>query len=423
MFKLLKGRLSHYIKDDLIRHTAIVFVGASVVGIFNLIYHLISVRLLTPEDYGTFNALISLVMFAFATVSPLGPTLTRFFTEYITKGDYGTLKSVSEKLIKRIAGIAVLFFSLFILFSRPISGFFKTEVSYIIICGAIIGISLLSLILPVLLQSFQKFKVYSLLGIASSFAKLIVGTALMYMGWSVLGGLSGYLVAPLLISIISLFIVLKVYRKNISGIKPSKEASLIPIYKYFFPVAVVVFSFTALTNIDLILVKHFFSSVETGYYSIAQMVGKIFLFLPSSIAIVMFPKSTAAYVNNSHSHKILYKSLLLASILCGIGIIVCFLFPDLVLSVLTSKSNPVSIRLVGLFSLAMTFYALLCLVINYLIATHNLKIALFLLFFAGCEAILIYVWHPNLDMILYTLVVFSVVTFLISLYFVRTKKE
>jgi len=423
MFKLLKGRLSHYIKDDLIRHTAIVFVGTSVVGIFNLIYHLISVRLLTPEDYGTFNALIALVMFTSMTVSPLAPTLTRFFTEYITKKDFDTLKSVCIKLVKRILGISILFIFFFALFSQSIAEFFKTEASYIVICGVVIGVSLLSLVFPALFQSFQKFKTYSLMGIISSFAKLVVGAALMYLGWSILGGLSGYLVAPVVILIISLVIIFKVYRENISEVKSSKTISLVPIYKYFFPVAVVIFSFTVLTYIDVILVKHFFSPLEAGYYSVAQVVGKIFLFLPSALAIVMFPKSTAAYINNSHSHKILYKSLLLASILCGIGIIVCFLFPGLVLSVLTSKANPVSIRLVGLFSLAMTFYALLWLVINYLIATHNLKIALFLLFLASCEAILIYVWHPSLITILYTLVAFSVVTFLFSLYFVRTRKE
>ena len=45
-----------------------------------------------------------------------------------------------------------------------------------------------------------------------------------------------------------------------------------------------------LTNIDLILVKHFFTPIEAGYYSIAQMVGKIILILPIPIVTVMFPK-------------------------------------------------------------------------------------------------------------------------------------
>jgi len=415
--------LKKIIKDDLIKHTAVVFIGTSVVGVFNLIYQLISVRLLTPSDYGTFNALISLIMFASMAVSPLGPAFVRFFTEYITKKDYGTLKSVSKELIKRIAILSVLLLLLFILFSRLLAGFFKTESSYIVICGIAIGVSLLSLIFPALFQSFQKFKIYSLISIISSFAKLVVGATLMYLGWSVWGGLSGYLTAPFIILIISLSIIFRVYRKNISKVKSSKTISLVPIYKYFFPVAAVMFSFTVLTNIDVILVKHFFSPSNAGYYSIAQIVGKIFLFLPSALAIVIYPKSTAAYVNNSHSHKILYKSLLLASILCSIGIIVCFLFPGLVLSVLTSKANPVSIRLVGLFSLAMTFYALVWIIINYSLAVHNLKIVLPLLFMAVSELLVIYNYHPSLTAILYILLFFSIASFLISIYIVRFRER
>lgn len=426
MFKLLKGKLLHYIKDDLIRHTAIVFVGTSIVGVFNLIYHLISVRLLTPEDYGTFNALISLIMFASMTVFPLAPTLTRFFTEYITKKDFTRLRLVFNKFAKRLLVIAFFFLFIFSVFSIPLAKFFKTQPVYIVICGIITAVSLISLPFPSLFQSLQKFKILSSVSILSSLGKLITGALLMYIGWGVLGGLSGYLIAPLLTLFIYIFFVSNVFHKEITDVDKSslsESVDLVPIYKYFLPVSITMFSFIILINIDVILVKHFFSPLNAGYYSIAQIVGKIFLFLPSALAVVMFPKSTAAYINNSHSHKILYKSLLLASILCGIGIIVCFLFPGLVLSILTSKANPVSVRLVGLFSLAMTFYALLWLVINYLIATHNLKIALFLLFLAGCEAISIYAWHPSLVTVLYTLVAFSIVTFFISLYFVKIKKE
>ncbi|RLC33480.1 MAG: hypothetical protein DRZ76_04300, partial [Candidatus Nealsonbacteria bacterium] len=66
----IKDKINLFLKDDLIQHTAIVFIGTSIAGVFNLIYHLISVRLLSAVDYGTFNALISLIMFVSMTVSP-----------------------------------------------------------------------------------------------------------------------------------------------------------------------------------------------------------------------------------------------------------------------------------------------------------------------------------------------------------------
>jgi O-antigen/teichoic acid export membrane protein len=186
---------------------------------------------------------------------------------------------------------------------------------------------------------------------------------------------------------------------------------------------VALMSFAILTNVDVILVKHFFSALDAGYYSIAQLAGKIFLFLPSALAIVISPKSTTAYVTNSNSHKILYKSLLLAAVLCGIGIVVCFLFPDFVLFILSGKSNNISISLIGLFSLAMSFYALEWIVINYLLAVHSIKFALPLLCLAVLKSVIIYSYHPDLISILYILLTFSVITFLLTLYFARGEKE
>src|SRR3972149_2017554 len=70
---------------------------------------------------------------------------------------------------------------------------------------------------------------------------------------------------------------------NIEGDAPF---SVSEVYHYFFPVGTTVLCFMVLTNIDLILVKHFFTPMEAGYYSIAQIVGKIILFLPFPASVI-----------------------------------------------------------------------------------------------------------------------------------------
>jgi len=415
------NRLKKLFKDDLILHTAIVFLGTSLVGAFNLLYHLITVRLLTPEDYGTFNALVSFVMFTSMAISPLGTTLTRFFTEYIAKKDFATLFFTFKKLMKRLVIIAFIVAGLFFVISPLLAGFLKTSTLYVFVCGGIIVVSLFSPPLISLFQSFQKFIIYSFLGIASSIGKLIFGTLFMLLGIKVLGGLSGFLVGPIIIVLVALSFVPNILRKEMGHIDKSVslKVNLVPIYKYFFPVGVIMLSFTFLTTIDVILVKHFFSSLDAGYYSIAQMVGKIALFLPSALAIVILPKSTKAHVTNGSSTKLLYKSLFLAGMCCFAFTLISFLFPDFLLTILTGKLNPVSRRLVGLFALAMSFYALTWIVINYLLATHNLKFVLPLLALTAFEAIVIYNCHPSLTMVLYILLVFGVISLFSSLLVVK----
>lgn len=427
MIKHLKNKAGTFLKDDLVKHTAIVFAGSTLVGVFNLAYHLISVRLLTPEDYGTFNALVSFVMFSSMAVSPLGTTLTRFFTEYIAKKDFVKLTLVFNKLMKRLFIAACLIAALFFIASPSLAGFLKTKTLYVFICAGAIVISLFSPPLISIFQSFQKFVVYSLIGIVASLGKLILGGILMFLGWRVLGSLSGFLAGAVLPILVALCFIKGVFKKDIGyiGAKARAPINLTPIFKYFFPVSIAMLSFTAITNVDVVLVKHFFTPLEAGYYSIAQMVGKIALFLPSALAIVILPKSVKAHVTDGSSTKLLYKSLFLASLCCFSFTAFAFLFPDFLLNALTGKPNPVSSQLVGLFALSMSFYALCWIAINYLMATHNLKFTVPLMAITALQTAAIYNCHKSLPMILYILLAFSIIA-LFTLFFIvkiSEKKE
>lgn len=413
-------------KDDLALDTMFVFLGTTLGGFFNLLYHFVSVRLLTPQDYGTFNALISLIMFTLMIIAPLGTTLTRYFTEYITKRDFNTLVSIFISLVKRLLILAVVIILFFNIFSSSMGKFLNTQRVYIIICGGVVVLSLFSLPITSLFQALQKFKIFSSIGILSSIGKLIFGCIFMLLGWRVLGGLLGFLVNAGFVFLISLFFIPNIFRREIGGVDVknfSSSMNLLPIYKYFFPVSIAMFSYTILTNIDVVLVKHFFTPLDSGYYSIAQMVGKITLYLPSALAIVILPKSTKAFVNKTPSLKILYRSLIWAGICCFLFTILSFLFPGFLLKILTSKANPASSGLVGLFSLTMSFYALLWINISYLLAIHNLKFVFPLLFLASLEAVFIYNCHFTLFVVLYILLLFSIASFLASFVVVRMKQK
>ncbi|MBP7087955.1 MAG: oligosaccharide flippase family protein [Candidatus Omnitrophica bacterium] len=420
----MKTKIKAFIKDEFILHAAIVFLGTSLVGAFNLLYHLISVRLLSPQDYGTFNALVSFVMFASMAISPLGTTLTRFFTEYIARGDLFKLALVIKKLFKRLFLVSFLIFIFFAVFSPQIAKFLNTQSLYVFICGWIILLSLFSPPITSIFQSFQKFLIYSAIGIIATFGKLLTGTILMYLGWSILGCLLGYLAGPIFMIFISLLLVSHLFRDiGLTCQESMPKISLVPIYKYFLPVSIAMLSFTFLTSIDIILVKHFFSDLDAGYYSIAQMVGKIALFLPSALAIVILPKSTNAHVTNGIPLRFLKKSLVLGGLFCGLFTFTAFVFPEFLLKILTGKFNSIIESLTGLFALAMSFYALSWIIINYLLATHNLKFVLPLLILTIFETIAVYIYHPSLKVILYIVLLFAVISLIFLLLMVKTKKD
>lgn len=415
--------ISSFLKDDVISHSAIVFLGNGLAGVFTVFYHVMAVRILSAENYGTFNTLISFVMSMTIAVSPLRLAMSRYFSEYIAKQDFNTLYFSYTKLIKSLAVTAFIVFLLIFSVSDFFAEFIKTKIIYVVICGVIIALSLVSLLFLSLMQSLQRFKAHSFIWISASFGKLMLGSFLMYFGWEVLGGLIGYLCGLVIIILIGYSCVSDSFRKRIiSGDrKYSYKLSLVPIYKYFFPAFGALFAFGLLTSVDVILVKHFFSSIEAGYYSIAQVIGKITLFALSALGVVIFPKCTDAFINNKSSLKILYKALLLGGICCFFIVTLSFLFPDMILKTFTGKVNAISCSLVGLCALAMSFYALLWIIINYLLAIHNVKFIFPLLGLAIGEVVFIYSYHPSLLTVLYTLLFFSIVSFLISVFFVRPR--
>lgn len=417
-------KIKELFKDELIFHTAIVFLGTTIAGVINLVYHLVTVRMLTPADYGAFNVLVTFIMFTSMAVTPLGTTLTRFFTEYIAKNKLTYLAAVYRKLNKRLIIFSVFVFLFFFVLSSPIAGFLKVGSGYIIFCGGIIGLSLIAPLVISLLQSFQKFKSYSFIGIISSLGKLMVGGVLMGAGFKIWGAITGFLVGPITIILAALFFLPRLFRRELKSVALSDSVAvdIAPVYKYFFPVAAALLSFTFLTTIDVILVKHFFSELDAGYYSIAQMAGKIVLFLPSALAIVILPKSTKAHVTNNSSVKILYKSLFWGGVCCLWVIIGTFLFPDVVLRILTGGVNPLSKQLVGLFTLSMGFYALTFIVINFLLAVNNIRFVLPLVMLTFLEAAAIYNCHPTLTMVLYILLIFSIISFFTTLFMVKTAR-
>ena len=79
-------------------------------------------------------------------------------------------------------------------------------------------------------------------------------------------------------------------------------------------------------SIDIILSRVFFSEVIAGHYAVANLTGKIIFFGTVAISKAMFPISSEKSKRGNKTYNILYKSLLIVSVLCGIALILFGLF-------------------------------------------------------------------------------------------------
>ncbi len=399
-------------KDDFIRHAGITMFGTQLAGVINLLFHLLMVRILDVVDYGVLNSLVVFTVFFGQLTAAIQPALAKFFAEEIVRGKID-LAAATVKRAGRDLGLgAGLLLVVFLAGAGPLARAQRIDnIKLFYILGLVVAAHLPACLPPAFLQGAQKFTPLAFLSVLYALTKLVIGVGLVAIGAGVAGALSGYFFAPALMLLIGGWLIRGYFRRrSVPDVLPAPAMGA--IYRYIIPTMLALLSFAVLTNIDVTLVKAFFSPEDAGYYSVAQMVGKIILFLPAAVAMVVFPKAAALRALNSSSIHLFHRGLKLAALLAGSATLVCWLAPSLVLSILTGKTDPEIVSLVGLFALAMSFYSLLWLALFYNLSVGSTRFIKFLLIAAAGQVAAIYLYHPSLPAVLILLNIFGFLTFI-----------
>ena len=410
LFNGLKNKFS----SSFVRATGIIFLSSGVVNVSNLLFWLYMVRKLSTTDYGDLNSLLSLFMIISLPVSSLQTVVTKFVSQFYSQGNYDKMHIFLFYLGRLILAFACSLFILLILFSRQIASFMNvSSTSLVIITSIGLFFSTIYLIPAGTLQGLQHFLLLAVIGILAGLAKLVFGIVLVASGFRVMGAMLGFIVSAFIGLILTVFNLPKeLISSKTKHVVSDKVVNFRSISKYFVPVAIGLLSFGVLTNFDIILVKHYFPKLDAGYYSVAQTVGKIILFLPAAISIVMFPKAAYSHAQSKDTITILRKSLLIVGVLCFGAAVISVLFPGFVLKVLTGKVALQCIPLVKVFVCAMSFFALVQILMYYHLSVHNFKFIFFLAFFALAQIILITIFHASLINVIYILLFSAVLLFI-----------
>ncbi len=351
------------------------FIGISLFNLFNLLYHFFMVRNLNPPDYGQLNTLLALFMLITVPANTVQTTITRFVSVFQANFQQEQTRAFLNHFLRIMAGIAFLFLLGLTLGSRALATFLQIPViGLIFLLGVILFFAMVTPIPWGGLQGLQRFGLLTMNLILNGGLKLGLGILLVIGGWGVLGAMGAIAIAYFVTTFLSLFQVAWLMKKDHCkkgeplDLNQTQASTFSEAYRYFLPVGIMLLCFMTLTQIDLLVVKHLFTPVEAGYYSIAQMVGKMILFLPLPVVMVMFPKVTLLEAQKKETLPILIWSLMITGALCGVGILCSQLFPHQVTQILTGKVYPECHPLIRLFSINMTFFSLVFILLYYHLA-------------------------------------------------------
>lgn len=405
--------------DGFSKNIILVFSGSMLLNIFNLLYQLLIAHRLAPSDFAGVNAFLSLFLIISMSQGAIQTSLAKYTAEFNAKGLHNKINFLFTSLLKKAAIFSLLTVIVFFAVSAYTAKLLKVNSP---VSGYILAVLIaLSWVTPVFLGVLQGLELFGWLTsvqVISGILKLASAFVFILLGFNISGALGAILVSSL-----TILIICHIPLKRFIAFEADNDSfNFKEFLNFIIPVAIGTFCFFTLVSSDLILVRVLFSPEDAGIYSIGQMVGKIFLFLPWAISIVMLPKTSSMNAQKLDTTTVLLRSILYAAGLCVIAGLGYNIFPSFALKVLTGKVLSESIFLGRLFGISMSFFMLLYILISYFLSIKELRFIKYLVFFTVLQILTISLFHKTLVQVQLILCINAILLFFIHLGLVNFKK-
>ncbi len=388
-------------EDKLLRHGGIIFSASVVSFFFAYIFQFYIARALGPEDYGILGSMLSLFYIFSVPSSTITATLTQIVSEQQIKQDYGKIKSVLLMSVKRLMYIGFITFILLIILSSFLKNILNLPSKVPVI---ILGFSLIFMImLPSPRGVLQGMQEFSTLGFNMAIEKpalLFFGALFIYLGMGINGAILSYGVA-------SIFVLLLTSIPLKSVLERKSEQINIPVYRYAFPMFILIFSITVMSSIDTFFVRKYFPVEVSGYFTALKMLGQIVYFLSLALGGVLLSKVSGLNTLNRANALLLRKALIYFGILLAAILSAYTVAPDTILAVFFGKSYSSISQYLVRYAFAVGLLSLAIILMFYDISVKRIVFRYPLILFTVLEIVLLMMFHETLDQIIAVQIVTS----------------
>lgn len=378
-----------------------------VANICNYLFQFFMSRHLNVADFGAMNSLLSLMVITSVPAVSILLVSTKYVSNFKANEEVEKIRVFQKKVFTNLIGYGTIILLIMFLVSPWVSSFLRIN-SYtpVMILFLILFLSFLVPLNLGVLQGLQRFLSVGICRSTMGILKLIFGVFLVGFGLSLNGAMMAVLLSNLVLLILP-FHYLRDLPKNDSQLE-DLGIGFRRVLAYSPPIVLSSFAIMALTNVDLILVKHYFPPDQVGIYASVAVLGRAVFYFPGIIVMAMFPIVSESYALKIDPSHLLKKALGITILLAGSGLIVLMVAPDLMLSILFGKTFSAGAFLLRYFSIAMFFMALTNILTYFLLAIDKKWFIFSLLMGCMVEILLISFFHERLSTILFILTVVAV---------------
>jgi O-antigen/teichoic acid export membrane protein len=378
-------------QNDLIRGTAVIFLGSIFVGIGNYAFNIIMGRLLGPVDYGILASLLALTYIINVPSQTVNLTVSHHVAQLSASQNHSGIKSFFQKSFKRTFIIGIFSFAIFLSISFFLQDFLHLpKILPLIILGLMFLLSFASPVITGTLGGMEKFGEITTNNIINTIAKIVLGIILLAIGWKVDGAMFAVFLAFLIATVYSF------YKVKIPADEKKIKEENIDLFGYGKKAFLVSLCLVVLYNIDVVLAKHFLDATQAGYYATLSLLGKLIFFATSSVGIVTFPLSAKNHQTERKHKKIIYTSIIITLAFSIFTTAIYFLFPNLIVTVLFGAYYTPIIPYLGWVGGIFIFYSLVNLLVLYFLSINKTRFLPFLCVGTLTEIFLISYFHQNI---------------------------
>jgi O-antigen/teichoic acid export membrane protein len=332
------------LRGRVVRGSAILLLSTGLVAATNLVYNILIARMLGASSFGHASALYTLLML----LSAITLSFQIITSKFIARSSETVQAQIYASMLRRAwqvgLGVAVLLAA----GSAYLKSYFNLPAQHDLVLLAIAA----GVYIPLGVRRGRLQGRYNFRGLAINVVVEVavkLGGALLFLHLGM--GVTGVMTAVLL-SIVAAYIA------GAPGAKYRATAGLIKIAPFGEGMQAVTYFIgqVILSNLDILLVKHFFPPPEAGVYAAVALVGRVVFMLSWSVVSSMFPVS-ASHTPGERGHSVLYTGLLLVGTVTSAFIAAVALAPQAVWTMLLGKTF--LLGTVASFSALLTQYAVM----------------------------------------------------------------
>lgn len=339
------------------------FLAFNLANVFNYLFLIVMAKSLSAEAYGLFGALFGIVYLTSAFGNSVQVTLAKFTAELSSLGEKARLGGLLSTVSVRIVALSLVVAFAFLAGAPLLAAFLHSSSPVpILLTGFLVFLALSVPATWGVLQGTQRFYMLGASTFLNSGLRLLFGALLVIAGM----GVSGALVGIGLGLLASAAVALGPLRAATPG--RSDKEGMPALFAYFWPVVIASIVVAIPTSLDVVLAKHLFDAEQAGVYTGASVLGKVVLFLPLGVTLVLFPKVVYKRTQGQQTSGLLALALLITGALSATVTAIFLLAPSSLFAALLGSDLANAGQLVRWYAPAMLLFAFVIVFVYYNLA-------------------------------------------------------